>query len=63
MDSKHQNDDLISQEESANNEGESFKTDFHYKSENLKREQELKKQDLESLKRIKQLELQRYKDQ
>ena len=53
MGSKQQNDDLIGQEENANNEGESFKIDFDYKSENLRREQDLKKQDLESLKTIK----------
>jgi hypothetical protein len=43
MGSKQLNDDQIGLEENANNEGESFKTDFHYKSENLRREQELKK--------------------
>ena len=62
LEDKQQNDIEIQQQESINLEGESFKDQFHMKIQNIKREQQRKVQDLNSLKKIKDLELQRYKD-
>ena len=54
---KQANDLDIQNQQRINDESDSFKEEFHLKIQNLKRDVRQKKNDLDSLKEIKQLEL------
>jgi len=59
---KEENDRHIEHQENINSESENFKEEFHLKIGNLKRDVQQKHQDLEQVKQIKSLEIQKFKD-